>query len=122
MGRALGIVNWVVAGLFLISAALQFNDPDPWRWALVYLAASVTCLLARRGDRGWWLAVLVGVVALGWAATLSPILPEMRLGDLAGSMKAENPRIEQSRELLGLAMICGWMVVLVATARRPEAG
>ena len=120
MGRTLRIINWVVAGLFLVSALLQLNDPDPWGWIAVYLAAAVACLLADRGPRGWWLAAAVALVSLIWAAALSPILPEVQLSDLARSMKAESPQIELGRELLGLVMICAWMVLLVVISRRAK--
>ena len=81
--RVFAVVNAVFAVLFLISAALQFNDSDPKRWIAVYAAAAAACLFARRVRHGAWLAVAIGVVSLAWAATLSPILPELRLAELA---------------------------------------
>jgi hypothetical protein len=118
MGPKLRIVNWIVAALFVISAWLQLNDPDPWGWVAIYLAAGIACLVAERGQRGWWLAAGVALASLIWAAALSPILPEVRLGDLAKTMKAESPQIELGRELLGLLIIFGWMVWLTVVGRR----
>ena len=79
-------------------------------------------MAAWRAREGWWAAAAIGVVALIWAAVLSPILPELRLDDLAREMKAANPRIELSRELLGLLIIAVWMTVLVVVSRRARAG
>ena len=42
----------------------------------------------------------------------------MRLGDLMDKMKAENPRIELSREFLGLAIIAVWMAIVAWQGRR----
>ena len=115
-------VNAVVATLFMISAAVQLNDPDPVGWTAIYGSAAAVCLVWRSSRHAWLLAGSVGMVALIWAATLTPALAEFRLGDLFRSMKAETPTIEQSRELLGLLMVFGWMVVLIAVSRRTQAG
>jgi hypothetical protein len=119
MGRKVfTVANGILAVMFLISAVLQYDDPDPLRWAALYIAAAAACVLTGRVRRGWWLAVGVGVISLAWAVALSPILPEVRLGDLARSMKAEKPTIELGRELLGLVIVFVWMAVLVLVSRR----
>ncbi len=116
--RVLRWMNFVMATLFLLSAALQFNDPDPLRWALIYGAAGVACLLFDRIRPPWLLPSLVGVACFAWAGGLAPrVLPALRFADLFGSMKAETPSIEQSRELLGLVIIIAWMLVLAAKSR-----
>jgi len=84
----------------------------------MYVAAAVACIVAWRVRTGWWAAAAVGSVAVIWAALLSPILPELRFDDLAREMKAANPRIELSREMLGLLIIAAWMIVLVVISRR----
>ena len=116
--RAFGVANRSMAVLFLISAALQFNDPDPLRWAAIYGAAGFACLAAGRFRCSWPLPTGVGLVALVWTAWLSPILPEVRLRDLARSMHAETPSIELGREFLGLLVVLGWMVFLVVVSLR----
>ena len=121
MGRTFAIANGTLAFLFLVSAFLQFNDPDPLRWFAMYVAAAVACVVAWRVRTGWWTAAAVGAIAVIWAALLSPIFPELRFDDLAREMKAANPRIELSRELLGLLIIAAWMIVLVVVSRRARA-
>jgi len=122
MGRKVfAIANGIMAAMFLLSAVLQYNDPDPLRWIALYAAAALACLVAARTPSGWWLAALVGAVSLVWAVVLSPVLPEMRLDELARKMKAETPRIELSRELLGLVIVSAWMVVVIVVPRRRSA-
>jgi hypothetical protein len=116
--RAFVIVNVVFAAVFLISAAIQLNDPDPLRWIVLYVAAAIACFASGRVRHGWVLAAAVAGVSLVWAATLSPILPEIRVDDLARTMKAENPRIELSREILGLFIVFAWMTTVVVVTRR----
>ena len=116
--RAFRVANRTMAVLFLICAAIQFNDPDPLRWAAIYGAAGFACLAAGRFRYSWPLPSGVGLLALVWAAWLSPILPQVRLRDLARTMHAETPSIELGRELLGLVIVLGWMVVLVVDSRR----
>lgn len=116
--RSFGVANRIMAVLFLISAIIQFNDPDPLRWAAIYGAAGFACLAARRFRYSWPLPTGVGLVALVWAAWLSPILPQVRLRDLARSMHAETPSIELGREFLGLLIVLGWMGVLMVDSLR----
>ena len=116
-----GTANVVVATLFLISAAVQLNDPDPVGWTAIYGSAAAACLVRRSSRHAWLLAGLVGLAALIWAATLTPVLAEFRPGDLFRSMKAETPSIEKSRELLGLLIVFAWMVVLIVVSRRTRA-
>ena len=116
--RAFRVANRIMAMLFLISAIIQFNDPDPLGWAAIYGAASFACLAAGRLRYYWTLPTGVGLVALVWAAWLSPILSQMRLRDLARTMHAETPSIELSREFLGLLIVLGWMVFLVVSSLR----
>ena len=124
--RVFGVANRIMAVLFLISAIIQFNDPDPLRWAAVYGAAGFACLAAGRFRYSWPLPAGVGLVAFAWAVSLSPILPNLKLGDLARTMHAGTPSIELGREFLGLLIVLGWMVFLVVVSLRslprPRAG
>jgi Transmembrane family 220, helix len=71
-----------MAALYVVSLGLQYNDPDPVRWMLIYGFAAVAsaALPLRRWAIG--LAVLTAIVATVWAATL---VPEFlgRVGSLA---------------------------------------
>ena len=42
------IFNVIMSVLFVVFAALQYNDPDPYLWMPIYLFAAVICWLASR--------------------------------------------------------------------------
>jgi hypothetical protein len=120
--RQLGLFGPINAGmgiLFLISAVLQYNDPDPIRWILLWGSAAAVCLLRGRVGWDWLMAGAVCAAALLWAGLLAPTaLPGLELGDLAKKMKAGTPRIELGREILGLLIVAVWMAVLVFVGSR----
>jgi Ca2+/Na+ antiporter len=105
-------VNVIFMVLFVISAALQYNDPDPYLWIPIYLYPAVLCFLAIRG-RYYPMAFLVGIVlylsyavflffhangALSW-------ITEHSSESIAQSMKAGKPYIESAREFFGLLIL-----------------
>jgi hypothetical protein len=106
------IASAVMSALFLVAAALQYNDPDPLGWAAIYLAAAVASGLAAAGRLRWWTAAAVGLAALIWAATLAPrVIESGMLRDVARSMGPETGA-EEARELIGLTLIVLWMAIL----------
>ncbi len=42
------VANWLMIAAFLFSVAVQYNDPDPIRWMLVYGLAALACILKLR--------------------------------------------------------------------------
>ncbi len=104
--------------LFLVAALLQYNDPDPWRWAVTYTVAAWVALSEARGvHRPLLISGLVGA-CLVWMSFLYPAAQRfMHRGDwslLAATMKAGQPLIEESREFLGLALVLLWCVAVLA--------
>ena len=117
--RSFTVVNALVGSLFLISAALQLNDPDPLWWIVIYVAAGIACFLPREMPSYRMLPGAVGLVCLVWAISLAPeTLPILKIGDLAKTMKAGTPAVELGREMLGLAILAGWMAVLFVVSWR----
>ena len=112
-------INGFVAAMFLVSAAIQFNDPDPWRWAMVYAAAAVACLTTGRLSWSWAVAALVALVSLVWAGTMISVLRDLAFADLFKSMQAQTPIIEEGREFLGLILVGAWTVFLTVSPLRP---
>ena len=41
--------NYFFCAVFIVFAALQYNDPDPYLWIPIYLYAAVLCYLAAKG-------------------------------------------------------------------------
>jgi hypothetical protein len=102
-------VNFFLAALFLLFAIVQFNDPDPLAWALLYGFVAIVSLFAGLGKYNRY--VLLGglAVCLIWLITLIPEFVDwVRMGmpTITGSMKATEPHIEYTREFLGL-FLCG---------------
>ena len=119
------LANGVMLIVFLLSAVVQFNDPDPWRWIVYYgIAAGFTMLaLARRYH---WFA---GVAALaffggfvycvpGWGFDTLFLLKEPKMSSIS---------VELAREAFGLLICAVWMSVLTwvwfrRRAKAPEGG
>lgn len=114
--RALTVLIGV---FFLLAVVVQYNDPDPLRWMAIYGAAAVACLLLLRGGLPRWLPALVGLVALVWAATLTPgVVGQVAPGDLFREVKMASPAVEEAREMIGLLIVAVWMLVLFVVAPR----
>ena len=107
-------VNFFLAALFALFAAVQFNDPDPLAWALLYGFVAVVSLLAGLGKYNRY--VLLGglAVCLVWLLTLIPEFVnwvQMGMPTITSSMKTEEPHIEYTREFLGL-FLCGLVLLI----------
>ena len=117
--RAERIVCAVMAVLFSFSAAVQYNDPDPIRWAAIYLAAMAVCIGYVARPMPALPAVLVAVASLGWALIWAPgafgSLPSA--GDVATDFKMMSPGVEEFREELGLLIVVVTMAILAVRSR-----
>lgn len=98
----------IVALLFVLFAVVQYNDPDGWKWILMYLfvAGIVGFSAFGRRDRT---VVLAGIGISGiWMLTLIPDFikwVQMGMPTIVDKMKVEAPHIELTREFLGLVII-----------------
>ena len=119
-------LHLLFAVLFAVSAGLQYNDPDPAGWALLYLAATVLAVAAWR--RAGWARLLAGVLILACATWMATLLPGfgafVARGDpglLAATMKAGDPVIEEAREFLGLGIVLAYAAAgaLIPALLRP---
>ena len=121
---AFRIVSALMAVLFLWSAAIQFNDPDPLQWVLLYGAAGIAAALGTRGSHRFpqALPALVGVAALVWALLIgSGSLGQVGLGGLFQSYEMKSQEVEEGREFLGLLIVAVWMLMMVLFRRRAKA-
>ena len=119
------IASWTLALLFTLFAAVQYNDPDPVQWMLLYGGVAVFFAMAARGrvyrPALWlWLSV-----ALLWAATYVPDFwnwLQMGAPSIVETMKAETPYVELTREFLGLLIAaagCAWLLFRPASRNNP---
>lgn len=107
------IFNLFLTALFLLSAALQWNDPDPFFWIAIYLCAAVICGFAAFEKYNRWAILLVMAVCLYELSKLFPAFSQWINDDMPSiteSMKASTPYVELVREFLGLAIV---MIVLI---------
>lgn len=106
------LFNLLFCILFIISAALQYNDPDPYVWIPIYMYGAVLCWLAFR-VKFYPKAYLSGIViytvyALGlffWKNGVWDWMTQHHAEDIAATMKAEKPWIEKTREFFGLLIL-----------------
>ena len=89
-------------GIFGVSCAVQYNDPDPWLWIVAYGAAGAITALALWGKHSP-LPVVAGIVFLAWSLWNMP--------GVAPNTWLEN---ERARESGGLMICAIWMAVLTA--------
>jgi hypothetical protein len=109
------IFNIVFVIIFLVFAAVQYNDPDPLLWIAIYGIMAILCGMAATGR--YYKTIFI-VLFIGYAVYAALLLPaciewlqsedrSLLFDDIA---KMQFPYIEETREFLGL-VIC--MVVLL---------
>ena len=106
------VFNIIFCLIFIVFAALQYNDPDPYLWIPIYMYTSVLCWLAAR-KRYFTKAYLLGIVVYSVYAVYKVFDPNGLLDwinlhyaeSIAKTMKAEQPWIEESREFFGLIIL-----------------
>ena len=106
------VLNIMFAILFAVAAVLQYNDPDPYVWIPIYAFAAIICALAatRRFYPSLYVAgiVIFGIYAVYLFFAADGVwewLNQHEAEDIAATMKATRPWIEQTREFFGLIMI-----------------
>lgn len=121
------IFNIIFCFLFLVSAGLQYNDPDPYLWIPIYMYGVIYCWLAFKGKyhpKAYLIGSGILLIYAGYeffsADGVLDWLNEHNAEDIAGTMKAEKPWIESTREFFGLLILIGVMLInyYVATRRK----
>jgi hypothetical protein len=103
------IVNFILFVMFLLFAAVQYNDPDPLIWILVYCYAAITCLLA--GFKKYYdSATILGfTITIVWAITLAAsilvALKNYGSGSIFSFSMIKDNEVEEARESLGLFIV-----------------
>lgn len=121
------IFNLVFSLLFLLSAVLQYNDPDPYLWIPIYLYGAVLSFLAFR-NRYFPKLYLAGIAVYGVYAiylffTNDGVLDWINQHDaenIAQSMKATRPWIEDAREFFGLVILMMVLSVNYALSKKKK--
>ena len=105
-----------MTGLLILSAIVQWNDPNPLRWILCYSVSAIItlCSLIRSLPPSipliWGLVVLLSSLFVGMDFLISE---EQFDWDLFWNVIAmKNETVELGRELGGLLLVTGCMAVL----------
>jgi hypothetical protein len=106
------IFNLAWCILFIVFAALQFNDPDPWLWIPLYLLAAGLCGFRFAGKAKhnieWTAIAIYGMYAVFLLFAQDGVMDwfgEHEAENLVQTMKATKPWIENTREFGGLAIM-----------------
>jgi hypothetical protein len=104
--------NIIFIVVFIASAALQYNDPDPYIWVPIYLYGAYLCYQAIFKKYNPALYIIGLGIYLAYAAYLffdkQGVLnwaEEHNAENIAQSMKATKPWIEETREFGGLLIL-----------------
>ena len=99
--------------VFILFAVVQYNDPDAYLWIPIYLYPALLCYLKfiqkPISTIAYWAGFLVfGVYAIYKMFDTNGIIDWVQFhnaSNIASTMKAEKPWIEESREFFGLLII-----------------
>jgi len=113
--------NVVFMCAFLLSALVQYNDPDPAAWIAIYLGATAMCLDQRRRSPWVALAPALSLICLVWIGFLLPrVLGEVSLAEIAASITMKTQAVEEAREIGGLFLVALWAAVVAVHGRRAQ--
>lgn len=121
------VFNIIFIIVFILSAALQYNDPDPYVWMPIYLYGAYLCYQAiyRRYNPVLYIIGLVVYIAyaiylffdkqgvLNWAE-------EHNAENIAQTMKATKPWIEETREFGGLLILIVVLLINMIWLRKTK--
>ncbi|MEP7141417.1 MAG: transmembrane 220 family protein [Ferruginibacter sp.] len=112
------IFNFFFVFVFIVFAALQYNDPDPYLWMPLYLYGALLCWLAVKKKfypKAYWLGFTVyGAYALYKVFDMNGLedwITKHHAQNLAATMKAETPWVEESREFFGLVILIAVLAI-----------
>ena len=104
--------------IYLLSAAVQYNDPDGILWATVYLCAAGMCIAKIRNRMQRWLPPVLLAISLVWIGFLVPrIVGQTSLTEVFASISMQTKAVEEAREIGGLLLIALWAGALSCHGR-----
>ena len=106
--------------LLVFAAVVQYNDPDPYAWLVLYLTAAGVSFAALWFPDLWKIPAVVAVGAFVWAATLVPTVTQTSFPDLFQSWEMMSREMEEGREFLGLLSVASWTTYLVHRGRKTQ--
>ena len=107
------LANGIMLLMFVFSAAVQLNDPDPFAWMFIYGAAAVVCGLELRRKAPLGLPGSLAIIALVWAASLYARARDVPIASLFAEWEMRDINVEEAREMYGLLIIVAWMIAII---------
>ena len=101
------MIRFLISLVFVLFALVQYNDPDPARWMLVYLAVAFHAFFSKKE---WYKNIYRTILLLSIFIAFSLYLPDVvhwfkeGMPNITTAMKADSPYVELVREGLGLLL------------------
>lgn len=113
------VANYFFLVVFLLCVAVQYNDPDPVRWMILYGSAATCCILFSSRKLPVYLSAATAVAALLWVVLLLPDAwgKAIPIKEVFSMIHMFSPGVEEVREIGGLLIVACWMVVLSIKTR-----
>ncbi len=108
------IANSIMLAVFLLSSAVQFNDPDSFLWIFYYGVAAVFAALGIARIYTRWAAVAALAYFAGFAFYIPGWTSDTLM--LLTEPKMSTNAVELAREAFGLLICAVWMTVLATIA------
>ncbi|TAN18939.1 MAG: hypothetical protein EPN37_04315 [Chitinophagaceae bacterium] len=112
------ILNIILCLAFLWFSYLNLNDPDAWLWVSIYLFAALCCGAAVFGyyfPIAYLIAIAIYLIyAIQRIFTKDGVLDwiiKYRMQNIAATMQATKPWIENTREFFGLLIAAGALTI-----------
>jgi hypothetical protein len=119
------VFNIIFCLVFILFAALQYNDPDPYIWMPIYLYTAALCWLAFRSHylpkayiTGIVVYAIYAIYKVFDANGLIDWITIHNAQNIAETMKAQKPWIEESREFFGLVILIAVLLIDYFYAKR----
>tara|TARA_R110000868_G_scaffold80263_4_gene228210 strand:- start:178 stop:528 length:351 start_codon:yes stop_codon:yes gene_type:complete len=110
------IINIFFALLFLLFVGVQYNDPDPLLWMIIYGIAATFFILAVLGIRTKKILLAGIVIGALYSLIYIPGVYDWftigQPGEIVASMKVDKMYVEESREFFGLWIALGALIFL----------
>ena len=112
------VFNIFFCVVFIFFAALQYNDPDPYVWIPIYMYAAILCTQAAR-NKFYPVAYALGIAVYAVYAGYKFFCKDGVLDwinfhhgeNIAETMKATKPWIEETREFFGLVIVMSVLII-----------
>jgi len=105
------IASGLFVAVFLLSAAVQWNDPDPLVWIAGYLVAAGLSLAAFFGRISGSANAVAAIGFALWFLSLAGSIPGAPT-EAFTSFEMRAPDHEEPREAVGLLVCAGWTGLL----------